>query len=81
VVNFNFTPSPNIQLNQTSALLLINTDATRFTAGTIPISDGVTATGVGFAPASVPEPSAVVLSLIGLVPLGLAFRKRLSARA
>jgi hypothetical protein len=64
---------------QTSAILMINTDAKSFTAGTIGLIDGGGTTLAGFAPvALVPEPGS--LFLLGGTILGLggaaAWRRR-----
>jgi hypothetical protein len=79
VVSFGFSsPGANVGVGQTSALVIVNTDARFFTSGTVPIADGITATVPGYSPA-VPEPSSLVLAGIGL-PLGYFFRRRLLAR-
>ena len=77
VVGFNFTsPNPNILPGQTSVLLIINTNATLFTAGTMTVQDGLTANLNGFAP-TVPESGAgsAVLLLVGLGSLAFANRR------
>jgi hypothetical protein len=78
VVGFNFTsPNPNILPGQSSALLIINTNATGFTAGTLTVQDGLTANLLGYAP--VPENGAgsAVLLLVGVGSLVFANRRLL----
>jgi hypothetical protein len=54
-----------------SDLLIIRTDATSYTTGTIGFTDGGNSTGLsGFAPGSNPEPASVVLLAGCLACLG-----------
>jgi hypothetical protein len=67
VVSFNGQWLPG----QDSAILIINTDATAFTSGTIGIIDGGAQTLVGFAPVSLaPEPASLLLFSSTLMSLG-----------
>jgi hypothetical protein len=67
VVEFNGQWIPG----QTSAVLIINTDAKTFTSGTIGIIDGGAQTLVGFAPVTlVPEPASLFLFGSSLLSLG-----------
>jgi len=54
-----------IPVGSTSALLIVNTNATGFTTGTLTVQDGLTANLNGFSPTAVPEPTSLVL-LAGL---------------
>jgi hypothetical protein len=77
IVSFNFVPP--IGVGQTSALLIVNTNALAFTASTMTVQDGLTANLSGFSPA-VPEPSSVVMMGMGAVALcGVALRRRARA--
>jgi len=71
-----------IPAGSTSALLIVNTNATNFTTGSLTVQDGLTANLRGFSPTTAPEPSTVVAALtgVGLVGLG-ALRRKLRKRA
>jgi PEP-CTERM motif len=69
-VGFNFVPTPpgtKIPPGTTSSVLVISTDATRFTAGNAAVIDGGSQTVASFQPASVPEPATFVLLGGGLL--------------
>lgn len=74
VVGFDFlTPiTPDAGTTDTSLALIIRTNATHFTSGSIGLIDGGGATEPGFAPAGVPIPSAAWggLGLLGLLAFG-----------
>jgi hypothetical protein len=78
VVAFNFN-IPNILPGQTSALLIINTNAPSFTAGTMTVQDGFALTLNGFAP-SVPDGGNAV-ALLGIALVGVEFLRRKLAAA
>jgi len=81
-VGFNFAPVPpgtKIPPGTTSAVLIISTDATAFTAGNAEVIDGGTQTVASFQPSSgVPEPA--TLALIGGGLLALAAIRRRTVR-
>jgi len=78
VVAFNFN-IPNILPGQTSALLIINTNAPSFTSGTMTVQDGFATTLNGFAP-SVPDGGNAV-ALLGIALVGVEFLRRKLAAA
>jgi hypothetical protein len=80
-VGFNFIPTPpgtKIPPGTSSAVLVISTDATAFTAGNAQVIDGGTQTVASFEPLAVaasPEPGSMVLLGSGI--LALVLRRRL----
>lgn len=79
VAGFNYTGSNTWLSGATTAILMIDTDATTYVPGTFTIEDGVSVTGVGYAPtaaASTPEPASLALVGTGLLgAFGVARRK------
>ena len=76
VIGFNFPASDEISPGQTTPLLVIETNALRFTAGFASAQDGTAGYGFAYAPASsVPEPSSLALMGGGLSVVGLLLRK------
>jgi hypothetical protein len=75
VVGFNFSPK---LMADTSLALLIRTNATIFSAGSIGVIDGGGTTLAGFAPA--PEPAFEGLLLGGLFAVGLFLTRRFQAK-
>ena len=59
VIGFNFLGS-SVTAGQDTATLVIETNATAYTTGTVSIQDGTSGFAAGFAPNSVPEPGFVV---------------------
>lgn len=82
VVGFNFIPGTQNALDpgETSYIMVVRTDATQYTQGSMGIIDGSGATALAFAP--IPEPETYALMLAGLGLLGFARRRQLKqARA
>jgi len=78
-VSWNFDPSP-IEPGQTTALLVIDTNATNFTSGLISAIDAGSATVTGFGPTAIPEPTSAIL-LTGGAYLAFARRPRRNSAA
>jgi PEP-CTERM motif len=79
VVGFSFNPpdSAKIQPGQTSAVLVISTNATNFTSGFASVIDGGATTVASFAPTAIPEPSSVALLVMGGVLAASCLRRKL----
>jgi hypothetical protein len=78
VIGFSFFPpiSNEIPPGSSSQVLIISTDATRFTSGNVSIIDGGTATVSAFQPgASVPETGYVGLVVGSILMVALIFRR------
>lgn len=77
VIGFNFPASDEISPGQTTPLLVIETNALKYTAGFVSAQDGTAGFGVGYSPmAPVPEPSSLALLGSGLTFAGALLRKR-----
>jgi hypothetical protein len=81
VVGFSFNPpdGAKIQPGQTSAILIVSTNATNFTDGFASVIDGGVTTVASFepaGPATVPEPASLVLLGSGLLTLVAIRRSR-----
>jgi PEP-CTERM motif len=74
VIGFNFPASDEISPGQTTPLLVIETNAMKFTSGFVSAQDGTAGSNVGFAP-TVPEPSSLALLGGGLAVAGTMLRK------
>jgi hypothetical protein len=77
-VSFNFVPG-GIALGDETSILIINTDATKYTQGTLTIEGGVTVTLNAFGATSlIPEPAAIVGATTSLALVGGAGLRRRS---
>jgi hypothetical protein len=80
VVGFNFGPLPEnrVLAGLTSNVLVISTNATRYTVGNASVIDGGTATVDAFQPAAIPEPGSALLLGTGLAAafIGLKTRRK-----
>lgn len=77
VVSFNFDQfGDEMQPGQTSVLLVIDTNATRYVPGFTSVQDGTADYGAAFAPTVVPEPASLALLGGGLLAIGGALRAR-----
>jgi len=82
VIGFSFNPpdAAKIAPGSDSYVLVISTDATRFTAGNASVIDGGTQTVASFQPSAVPEPRFYSLLLFaGIVAGAVFYRKRFRA--
>jgi PEP-CTERM motif len=73
-VRFIFLNQP-VGAGQTSALLVVQTDAVDFQATMAGIIDGLTVNAASLAPIAVPEPASGALILLGLGAMGLRLRR------
>jgi PEP-CTERM motif. len=80
VMQFHFGPpgvTESLLPGNTSSLLIVQTSAPNFQATTASIIDGVAVPNIAsLAPLTIPEPSAAVLGITGLVAFALARRKK-----
>jgi len=77
-VGFQFSAPQGVLPGATSVTLVVETNATNFTAGNVNVIDGGVTTEPSFQPTVIPEPVSATLLGIGLVGLGFArfLRKR-----
>jgi hypothetical protein len=76
-IGFDFSGADNIMDGQKTDDLIIQTNATNYTIGSVAISNDVSAFGPGFAPTACPEPASLSLFGGGLFGLGmLAYRRK-----
>ena len=75
-MGFNFPAAGGVAPGDCSAVLIVETNATAYTAGTLNIIDGSVASVASYAPA-VPEPETIILLGAGLVALAGLVRRSL----
>jgi PEP-CTERM motif len=87
VIGTSFTPAPlgsgAIPPAGASALIVIQTNATQFNPSTASVIDGSTAQVSTFAPREfipTPEPSSIVLGIMGFAGLGAVVRRRMTVK-
>jgi hypothetical protein len=76
VVGFNYQNAANLTGTNSTQLLVIQTNATSYTAGLMSVQDQLSANGIGFQPASTPEPVSMSLLGGGLALIGLGRWRR-----
>lgn len=78
VIEFNFLDGNALTPTDESYWLIVNTDATAYTAGTIGLIDGGGTTLTGFAPSmTTPEPPSLCLFVTGLLGIAAGLRRRI----
>ncbi|HMD47937.1 MAG TPA: PEP-CTERM sorting domain-containing protein [Bryobacteraceae bacterium] len=70
-VGFNFSALNTVAPGTDSVLLVVETNSTEFTSGTVAIIDGLSTNLAGFAPTGVPTPEPSMSMLVGLGLLAL----------
>lgn len=76
VIGFNYQNAANLTGTDSTQLLVVQTNATSFAAGLLSVQDQLSANGVGFQPASTPEPVSMSLLGGGLALIGLGRWRR-----
>jgi hypothetical protein len=70
-IGFSWASTGGLLASETSDLLFVDTNATRFTAGTLAVIDSRTSDLDGYEPSAVPEPATWAMMLIGFAGLGV----------
>ena len=78
VIGFSFVPNGFSKINpgSTSYTEIIRTNARAYTSGNFGLLDGIGDNARGFAPAAIPEPGTMALSLAGLAAVGSVVARR-----
>jgi hypothetical protein len=71
-IGFSWAETGGLLVGDTSDQLMIDTNASRFTAGTLAVIDSQTSDLSGYEPSAVPEPATWAMMLIGFAGLGVA---------
>ncbi len=71
-IGFSWAETGGLVVGDTSDLLLIDTNASRFIPGTLAVINSQTSDLMGFQPSAVPEPATWAMMLIGFAGLGVA---------
>ncbi len=71
-IGFSWAPTGGLLAGQTSDLLMIDTNASRFTTGTLAVIDSQTSDLNGYEPSAVPEAPSWAMMLLGFAGLGVA---------
>jgi hypothetical protein len=78
VIGFDYTGADNLLPGQSTALLVIETNAASYTDGFVTAQDGTSGSGPAFAPApTVPEPSSLGMLGTGILIAGGMLKRRL----
>jgi len=70
-IGFSWAPSGGLLAGDMSDLLMIDTNATRFTAGTLAVIDSETSDLTAYEPSAVPQTATWAMMLIGFAGLGV----------
>jgi hypothetical protein len=71
-IGFSWAATGGLLAGQTSDLLMIDTNASRFTTGTLAVIDSQTSDLSAYEPSAVPEPPTWAMMLLGFAGLGVA---------
>jgi hypothetical protein len=75
VIGFNYTGNDTVISGQTTPVLVIETNATKWVSGFVSAQDGTAGYGAAFAPSAIPEPSSLGLVGGGVLIIGGFLRR------